>query len=204
MSPQDLTPRRRTGRPPTLTEQARRTQFINATIELVALHGYAGTSLSRIAEAAGVSKAAVLYHFPTKNAVIEAAYSAVIEALTAHLVAAQETRSGAAALEAHLRSMVAYMERHPEHARMIIAAITEHDATGDTPTSAQRWQYVAGLIQAAKDAGDYRPQIDPRSTAVIVNGAVDAIVAQHLDEPDFDTARAIDALIDMLDRSLRT
>jgi TetR/AcrR family transcriptional regulator len=48
MSPQDLTPRRRTGRPPTLTEQARRTQFINATIELVALHGYAGTSLSRM------------------------------------------------------------------------------------------------------------------------------------------------------------
>ncbi|WP_199036747.1 TetR/AcrR family transcriptional regulator [Glycomyces salinus] len=188
---------------PTLTERARRAQFIQVTIDLVARHGYAGTSLAKIAEAAGVSKAAVLYHFPTKNAVVQAAYAEVIEALTDHVGTELSARSGAAALETYVRSLVSYMTAHHGHARMIIAAITEDSGVGDGTTSASRWQNVGLLIDAAKGAGDYRPEIDSRATAVIANGAVDAIVAQWLEDPGFDAAAAAEALVEMLDRSLR-
>ncbi|MCK9921199.1 TetR/AcrR family transcriptional regulator [Frankia sp. AgPm24] len=51
----------------TFTEQARRRQLIECTIDLVSTRDYAATSLSAIAEAVGISKAAVLYHFASKD-----------------------------------------------------------------------------------------------------------------------------------------
>lgn len=197
-------PRDRGGRPRTVTEQARHAQFIQVTIEVVARHGYAGTSLARIAEAAGVSKAAVLYHFPTRDAVVQAAYASVIEGITAHVGAAVAPRSGAEALAAYIRSLVGYLREHPDHVRMIMEAITGDNGITDTPQASSRWQTVAGLIDQAKAAGHYRPDVDSPQVAVIVNGAIDAIVSQRLADPEFDSTGAADTLVRLLDRALRT
>jgi len=47
--------------------------------------GYLGTSLQRIAEAAGVSKSNVLYHFASKEALLDAAIAPAIDRLEAIL-----------------------------------------------------------------------------------------------------------------------
>ncbi|GAA1582223.1 TetR/AcrR family transcriptional regulator [Actinoplanes couchii] len=250
-------------KPLTLTEQTRRAQLISVTIELIARHHYTGTSLARIAEAAGISKAAVLYHFPSKDAVVQAAYDSVIDAVTAHVGAAVEAATrrptsdkaesneavsgeallneaapseaplgeatsgeatlgeatsgeatlgeatsgeatlGEAALEAYIRSLIGYLRENPTHTRMIIEAIGEAPTVGDTPNAPSRHQSVAALITAAREAGDYRPDVDPSVTAVIVNGALDAIVAENLSDPTFDTTAAAESLINLLRRSLR-
>lgn len=44
-----------------------------------ATSGYAGTSLHRIAELAGLSKSSVLYHFASKDAILEAAVTPALE-----------------------------------------------------------------------------------------------------------------------------
>ncbi len=44
--------------------------------------GYAGTSLQRIAELAGVSKSAVLYHYTSKEALLEAAIGPALERMS--------------------------------------------------------------------------------------------------------------------------
>ncbi|MFI6820026.1 TetR/AcrR family transcriptional regulator [Micromonospora sp. NPDC050187] len=67
------------------------------TTQLIAAHGYTGCSLQRIAEAAGITKAAVIYHIATKQAVIRAAYDTVVSGLTEHvgaLIAEAETPAG--------------------------------------------------------------------------------------------------------------
>lgn len=51
-----------------------------AALHEFAASGYLGTSLARIAERAGMSKAAVLYHFDSKEALLDAAVSPAIEA----------------------------------------------------------------------------------------------------------------------------
>ena len=198
--PSDTTARPdRAGKPLTLTEQARRAQLVGVTIDLVARHGYARTSLARIAEAAGISKAAVLYHFPSKDAVVRAAYQEVIDGLTGHVGAAVEAESGAAAVRAYIRSLVGYLTAHPAHTRMVVEAISEDTGISDTPNAPSRRQAVAGLIEAAVAAGDYREGTDAQAVAVIVNGAVDAIVAERLADPAFDAGHAADELIKLVE-----
>lgn len=188
-------------KPLTITEQARRAQLVGVTIDLVARHGYAGASLARIAEAAGISKAAVLYHFPSKDAVVRAAYGSVLESLTGYVGAAIDSQTGAAAVEAYIRSLVAYMREHPAHTRMIVEALTEETGITGTPNAASRRESVAGLIDAAKAAGDYEPDVEAQATAVIINGAIDAIVSESLTDPDFDTSHAAEQLVAMLGRA---
>jgi AcrR family transcriptional regulator len=191
------------GKSLTITERARRAQFVQVTIDLVAEHGYPGASLARIAEAAEVSKAAVLYHFPTKDAVVRAAYQTVIDGLTTAVGAAVADRSGVAALHAYIRALVGHLNARPDHARMIIEAITADAGITDSTEDRGRWETVAGFLDAAKVAGDCRADVNSRSTAVIVNGAIDAIVAQRLADPGFDAVDAADTLVDLLDRALR-
>ncbi|MEU8331286.1 TetR/AcrR family transcriptional regulator [Micromonospora sp. NPDC048839] len=205
MQPNDAsTAQVRPTKPLTITERARRAQLIGVTIDLVARHGYPGTSLARIAEAAGISKAAVLYHFPSKDAVVRTAYASVLESLTEYVGAEVAARSGAPAVEAYVRSLVAYLRDHPDHTRMIVEALREETGIGDTPNAPSRREAVAGLIDAARAAGDYRPGVDPQTTAVIVNGAIDAIVSERLADPDFDSRSAAEELVGMLRRSLGT
>jgi AcrR family transcriptional regulator len=52
--------------------------------------GYIGTSLQKIADAAGRSKSSVLYHFTSKQALLEAALAPAIEALETLLASLSE------------------------------------------------------------------------------------------------------------------
>ncbi|MEH1099552.1 TetR/AcrR family transcriptional regulator [Micromonospora sp. CPCC 205561] len=188
-------------RPPTFTEQARRAQLIRVTIQLIAAHGYAGCSLQRIAESAGITKAAVIYHFASKRAVIRAAYDTVIARLAEHvgaLIAQAETPAGQ--VDAYVRGLIGYMAAHPDHVRVIVEALDDDHDTGiaDRPGSPERWRALADLVEAAKTAGAYRAKLDSRTTAIMIGGAIDAVVAESLTDRSYDLRAAADAVIGML------
>lgn len=184
-------------RRPTLTEQARRAQLIDVTVRLIAEHGDAATSLARIAEAAGITKAAVLYHFRSKDALVRAAHESALTGLVEHVGRAVESADAERAPAAYIRSMVGYLRDHPGHTRVVIAAVSDEDRR-----SSQRWRPLADLMAAARrargaDSGTEGP--DLRTTALIVGGGMDAIVAEHLDHPDYDPLAAAEELVAMLD-----
>jgi AcrR family transcriptional regulator len=184
-------------RKPTLTEQARRAQLIDVTVRLIAEHGDAATSLARIAEAAGITKAAVLYHFRSKDALVRAAHESALTGLVEHVGRAVESADAERAPAVYIRSMVGYLRDHPGHTRVVIAAVSDEDRR-----SSQRWRPLADLMAAARrargaDSGTEGP--DLRTTALIVGGGMDAIVAEHLDHPDYDPLAAAEELVAMLD-----
>lgn len=197
-------PGTRAGRPLTITEQARRSQLIAATIELIAEHGYAGCSLQRIADAAGITKAAVIYHFDSKNAVLRAAYETVIESLTTRVEADITAASSAAgAVDAYLTSLIGHMADHPRHVRVLVEALGAAEAIGieDGRHSAARWRPLAALIDAAVAAGEYHSEVDSRTLAIILSGAIDAVVAETLTDPTFDLTTAGTTLLTTLHRA---
>ncbi|WP_405780069.1 TetR family transcriptional regulator [Streptomyces sp. NBC_01378] len=76
---------RRADATPTPTEQVRRGQLIEATIDLICERGCAVASLSAIAQQAGMSKAAVLYHFSSKDNLTQATLTHVLDSVTAYV-----------------------------------------------------------------------------------------------------------------------
>lgn len=58
-----------------------RTRLLETALELFAKHGVEGTSLQMIADALGVTKAAVYYHFRTKDEITEAVAEPVLRRL---------------------------------------------------------------------------------------------------------------------------
>lgn len=56
-----------------LRSDERRKQLINLSLEVIASQGLQGTSMARVAEAAGISETALYRHFRNRNELIEAA-----------------------------------------------------------------------------------------------------------------------------------
>jgi TetR/AcrR family transcriptional regulator len=171
-------PRRRT-----FTEEARRRQIVDRTIELVAERGPAAASLSAIAARAGISKAAVLYHFASKDAVLDATMSHVL----ASYVAAVGERVDAAdgpdgMLVAYVRGTLAYMRDHPAHVRVLVEGLVRDPDVAAQPS---RWQSVAGILAQGQESGVFRA-FDTRALALMINGALDAVVAEWIAAPDLD------------------
>lgn len=185
----------------TFAERARREQLISVTIDLIALNGAARTSLQNIADAASITKAAVLYHYPTKNDVIRAAYEVVRSGLIAHMRARIEVApTPGAAIQAYLTSQLEYLSENPRHVRVMAEAFTDPDAgvTEHRDTQA-RWRPLADLITRAQTAGEYNTHIDARTHAIMFGGAVDALTVETLSNPDFSLSQGSTALLDLLE-----
>src|SRR5262245_28205495 len=88
--------------PPTIA-QAR---VIQAALELFAEHGVSGTSLQMIADAIGVTKAAVYHQYNTKDGIVLAVAQVVLQRLEAAVTAAEAIRSRPRAREALIAEMV--------------------------------------------------------------------------------------------------
>lgn len=112
----------------TFTEQARREQLLRVTVEQAASRGIAGASLARIAEAAGITKAAVLYHFTSKDALIAAAHVHVLDSLVAAVGAAVDAADTADRPTAYVRAMITHLRDHPAHTGMLVAAAIDGSA----------------------------------------------------------------------------
>jgi AcrR family transcriptional regulator len=81
-------------------------RIIDAALALFAEHGISGTSLQMIADAIGVTKAAVYHQYNTKDEIILAVAQAVLAGLEAAATAAEAERSRARAREVLIARMI--------------------------------------------------------------------------------------------------
>ena len=85
---------------------AAQTRIIDAALVLFAEHGISGTSLQMIADAIGVTKAAVYHQYNTKDEIILAVAQVVLARLEAAVTAAEAERSRRRAREVLIAAMV--------------------------------------------------------------------------------------------------
>jgi AcrR family transcriptional regulator len=91
---------------PSASCTAAQTRIIEAALDLFAEHGIGGTSLQMIADAVGVTKAAVYHQYNTKDEIILAVARVVLAGLEAAVTAAEAERSRSRAREMLIAAMV--------------------------------------------------------------------------------------------------
>jgi AcrR family transcriptional regulator len=110
-----------------ITRAQRRGQIIEAAASLFSRKGFNGTTTREVAQAVGVSEAAVFKHFATK----EELYAAIIEAksqteqILSTAIAAANTRDDAQVLRALAREMIARVQADPTLMRLLLFSALE-------------------------------------------------------------------------------
>lgn len=103
---------------------AAQNRIITAALTLFAEHGVSGTSLQMIADAVGVTKAAVYHQFPTKEEIVVAAVEVELSRLEPALEAAEADERRSRALESLLTQVI---DLAVQRRRMVITL--QHDPT---------------------------------------------------------------------------
>jgi len=89
-----------------------RSRLLGTALKLFSVHGMEGTSLQMIADALGVTKAAVYYHFKTKDEIVEAIVGPPLQELEKLLDEALTKRSRSAQIDHALQGFIDLIVRH--------------------------------------------------------------------------------------------
>lgn len=115
------------------SHSAAQQRIVDAALDLFGEHGVSGTSLQMIADAIGVSKAAVYHQFNTKDEIVIAAAEFELLQLEAALDAAEAEPSRAKALDMLLTRVIDLavkrrrMVRFLQHDPVVVRFLAEHE-----------------------------------------------------------------------------
>lgn len=174
------------------------TQIVAEATRLMAAHGFDGTSLQDIADAVGVSKPAVLHHFPSKEHI----RAAVLEGILEHWREALPRLLAAAAGEDRFDALFGELQRffgeQPDRARLLVREGL------DRPEETQKllrgpvrpWlAAVSGYMKSGSERGRHFADLDPEAYVllalqmVIFTSAVAPVVSVAISEGDEGTER---------------
>jgi AcrR family transcriptional regulator len=159
-------------------------RIVDAALELFAVHGVGGTSLQMIADALGVTKAAVYHQYPTKDEIVIAAAGAELARLES-LVVAAEAEPDAACAQAVLVDQIvdlAVERRRMESSLLGDPVIVRHFAHH------QPFHDVMARLYRVLVGGDARPEA-PVSAAMLVAAIGGAVMHPLVVDLDDDTLR---------------
>lgn len=174
-----------------LPEEKRR-RILNAAGQDLAAHGYAGTSLNRILEQAGVSKGAAYYYFDSKDDLIGAVFQDLFERLMVEAkldlssLTAESFWSSLADLSRRFLESAAAEPWVLQAAKAIWALPTEARASlelSDAVREIRKW--LERLLRRGRDLGVIRSDLPDElllTMAMAMDEAADRWIAMHWEE----------------------
>jgi TetR/AcrR family transcriptional regulator len=142
-------------------------QILVAATRLFAAGGYGGTSLQDVADAVGIRKQSLLYHFPSKDAlrrrVLDVLLSRWNDVLPRLLLAAT---SGEGQFDAVVAETMRFFAEDPDRARLLLREILDRpaDVQAMVDTHIAPWvAVVSGYIRKGIERGDIPVDVDPQA-----------------------------------------
>jgi TetR/AcrR family transcriptional regulator, acrAB operon repressor len=194
--------------------QETRHAILDAAEQVFQKHGVSRTSLAQIAEAAGMTRGAIYWHFKNKAALFDAMIERVFDPLEAKMAEAM-----AQGVEDPLRSQrdlaVYFIERvaaEPQYLRILEISWHKCEYVGEMATSRDNHlecgnRYLSLLENAMRlaiERGYLSPKVEPRRAAVGVMAVIDGLVVNWtLDHQLFPLAEYGTAAIDTYFAGLR-
>lgn len=199
-------------------EKARQTQaerretseraILEAAKIIVAEKGIEALTLHGAGEAAGYSRALPGHYFGTKNAMVAALVSYILESYAVRIRKTVQHTEGLDALCDHVSFYIDDGLRDPVSLRAFLNILS----SGAGPTElAQNVAHItreaidgiADLIKRAREKGEIRADARPRAEASIIIASMRGVMFQWLINPDHvSLSRVRDCLIDNIRRSL--
>lgn len=166
------------GRPFTARGQGKRARILEVAGELLALQGYAGTTLAEIAEAAGTQAGSLYYHFESREQLAAEVLTGGARAAMAHTEAAVAALPPDATARRRLEVAICahvefILDRSP-------AALASARAVGQLPPAVDAplaevfgsyGRFFADLFEAAVAEGAIDPEVDLSALRMLVVGA---------------------------------
>jgi AcrR family transcriptional regulator len=196
---------RQAGSEPAHRPDASRRQLVDTAIDCFALHGFQGSSIDRIARAAGVTKGALYYHFRDKEDLLLEAVKNRIGEFERHVLDAV-----AASDDTHerLRRVIDacfVTATASNHRRFIITLMVE--ALDTNPRLSEQFRkvlrrmrgFLADVVADGQRRGTMRSDIAPSDVAALIAGTIMGAEIQHYQDPgEVDLRRILDAHLGQL------
>jgi AcrR family transcriptional regulator len=176
-----------------------RSAVISAATRLFAARGFDGTALQDIADAVGVTKPAVLHHFPSKEQIREAVLGEIVahwnETLPRLLQAATAATDRFAAVVGELHR---FFTADPDRARLVVREALDRPAEMKRLLrgAVRPWlQAIAAYIRAGQESGSHYPDVDAEAYVLhallaVINAAAAAPVLLAALDGSAEEARA--------------
>ncbi len=187
--------------------KAREKRILDAAAEVIVRYGYDKTSMSDIAEAAGVTRAIVYLHFPGKENLFEALLFREVQKYNRDwLTAIEQDPDGGSTIGAIFRSVLYAVDQSP-----FISALMKQDRRifgnylhkpGNLFASIHTDALWVDLLQRLRQAGAIRAEIQPAVFAHIMSALAAGLLAatdapQQGGSPSFeDTLQTVAIMID--------
>lgn len=182
----------------TVRSEDAKTRILDAAEELMARQGYAGTSVSQLCSACGLSASAIYWHFESKEGVMVAVLERGITRYLEVLEAANATTPAAA--ESALRAFFEAIEQRPEALRLAIILGMEDGANGSVGGARVAFVRQKGrrLLRSLAAALVGLPEAHPdmeRLGAFLISALDGAVILQRLD--DIPLTQAMSPIFDL-------
>jgi AcrR family transcriptional regulator len=180
-----------------------RRDLTDIAIDCFARFGYKGTSIDRIARAAGLTKGAIYYHFKDKEALLFAAVknrvSQFERRVTEDLLPVDDPRKA-------LSQVTEVCFEHAtksNHRRFIVTLMVE--ALGNNARLSAQFRemmqrfrsFVRGIIEIGQGQGIFRADVSAVTAAGVYSGAVMGAEIEYYQDPDnVDLAELLNTFLD--------
>jgi AcrR family transcriptional regulator len=167
----------------------RRAEILEAALEVFAARGYHHSSLEEIASSAGISKALIYEHFPSKRELQAALLQDQVQELFRRLAeAAAAAESGELRLRAGVDAFLGFVEERRDGWRMLFRESTDPDvADALRAMQSQATAVVAALIAAEPDGrsrGAPRRRRAMEMLAQQLTGAIQSLANWWAEHPE--------------------
>jgi TetR/AcrR family transcriptional regulator, fatty acid metabolism regulator protein len=189
------------------TFSLRQEEVLRVAYRLMATKGMHRMTLQDVADAAGMSKANVVYHYKTKENLVLTTMQWVLERVAARVV---EATSSAVGRDEKIRAMIDAIFLDPQRNRtfyIVYAELIAHSSRNGRFAELNGWfrEIVTGQYASVIGSTDGRSKKDVAESAMVVRALIDGLFLQWLEEPDWKarhtaykdlTVRSIIAFLD--------
>lgn len=176
------------------TQEARKAEserrIMRAAIELFAKQGYMKTTLIEIGKAAGYTGGLVTHRFGSKERLLRAVVKSTSSRLLDDQIQPAIEGDRVASAEEALRNFIDtyFNEVFVWESRMRALYVVMGEALGAVPEikpaiskiNKRARNFIASIVRRGKESGEFRVDVDPDASAVLIFGLLRGVVNQYL------------------------